>query len=130
MIIQRASTLIVVFVLLLGCDETDSQEGQFTHLKDPATVLSSQFSPSSLGFDYSVFTEIPPTVWGEIIANEDPIKVYSHYSNIALIFEESETSKDGIYIHVGFSSYIPQDTDSMKYSEIERDIYSVTIKSN
>lgn len=64
------------------------------------------------------FQEIPPIYWHEDIKAMDPVRVYAHHSNVAVILDEDVSGQEGIYICVPFSSYYPEGTESLRFVPI------------
>lgn len=124
MFAQKVLFAVVASLLIITCDTSDSLEGRYTHLKDPAMNTLMGFKSSEINHDYSVFFEIPTEYWAQKIQDENPIRVYAHYNNIAIVFEDVESFEEGIYFHLPLSSYLPQDTEILDFKEIEQDIYS------
>ena len=58
----------------------------------------------------------------------EPINVYSHNNNIAIVLEETETEEKGIYVNVPFSSYAPISDDNVAFTAIESFIYAFVRK--
>ena len=56
-------------------------------------------------------SEIPPAYWADRIKALHPIKVYIHRANIVVVQGTSGGREEGKYIHIPFSSYLPQTGD-------------------
>lgn len=91
-----------------------------------ASETSMNFKSSEISRPSGVFVEVPEEFWAQEIKDENPIKVYSHNSNIALVFIETKKTEQGIYIHVPFSSYMPINNDKVTFT-IVVNTYSIYI---
>jgi hypothetical protein len=45
--------------------------------------------------------------WGEAIARLKPLRVYNDKMNVVIVLKDNETTEEGLYVSVPFSSYAP-----------------------
>jgi len=128
MFAQSVLSMLFVITGILCCTDSNTQKGEYTHLKKPALEQAMQFVSADQVKEYVEFMEIPAEDWVEEIVGEHPVKVYVHYNNIVLIFELGDKFEKGIYIYLPHSSYRPQDTVKMEFTEIEPDIYNFSMQ--
>ncbi|MFN2136518.1 MAG: hypothetical protein ACK2UK_11225 [Candidatus Promineifilaceae bacterium] len=62
------------------------------------------------------FIEVPPTLWAAEIMALDPLRVYWHLNNLAVVLSEDETIEEGLYIGVPISSYMPQENELVQFA--------------
>lgn len=112
------SIYIILIFLFISC--TNPQEPEIDRDYGPliraASETSMNFNSSEISRPRSIFVEVPEEFWAQEIKDENPIRVYSHNSNIALVFVETEKTEQGLYIHVPFSSYAPLNDDKVTYT--------------
>lgn len=118
-------------LFLCNCNNTDSDDvsndlKMDENLISAAIETSTEFNASGVQRTIYQFNEIPNEFWASGIETMDPIKVYSHNSNIAIVLTDSESEEEGIYVYVPFSSYLPESDDSLEYTAIKKDIYEFT----
>jgi len=107
------SVVMIVMLLACGCaaqdslpeasDEVSMEEITYAALD---TVLS--FSKSETRGTSSP-PEIPEAFWAPEIAELEPLKVYLHQNNLAVLLDDADGECNGLYIYVPISSYFPSD---------------------
>ena len=71
------------------------------------------------------FREITPVYWHEDIKAMEPVRVYAHYSNLAVMLDEDVFGQEGIYICTPFSSYYPEGTGNLRFTPITDTTFEV-----
>lgn len=113
----------ILICLLISCTNPKKPEEKrdYGPLIEAAFETSLNFNSSGIGRPSGVFVEVPKDFWAQEIKDENPIRVYAHNNNIALVLVETERTEQGLYIYVVFSSYIPQNDDEITYTTIIED---------
>ncbi len=60
------------------------------------------------------FLEISADLWHPAIADLQPLRVYWHQNNLAVVLEETDATESGLYIGVPISSYMPQSDETIQ----------------
>ena len=125
--------LLSIHLLLISCNNSESgspaKGTEFDEdLVSAAMETSSEFNASNIPKTIDQFNEIPVEYWVPEIEAMEPINVYSHNNNIAIVLEETETEEKGIYVNVPFSSYAPISDDNVAFTAIESFIYAFVRK--
>lgn len=117
----------ILICLLISCTnpKKPEEERDYGPLIEAALETSINFNSSGISKPSGIFVEIPKDFWTQEIKDENPIRVYSHNDNIALVLVETKRTERGLYIYVAFSSYLPQNDDEITYTiVIEDNVYN------
>lgn len=63
------------------------------------------------------FLEIPPGLWADPIQALNPLRIYWHNNNLAIVLSEADDVEQGLYLGVPISSYMPQNDDLVTFHE-------------
>ncbi|MBU0992819.1 MAG: hypothetical protein KJ737_10040 [Proteobacteria bacterium] len=69
------------------------------------------------------FQEIPEIYWHEDIKEMNPVWVYQHNNNLAIVLDVSENTEEGIYVYVSSSSYLPENDAYIQFVAVSRNTY-------
>ena len=111
---------IILILHFISCTNPhEPEEGRdYGSLIRAAYETSMNFNSSGTDKPPGIFVEVPEAYWAQRIKDENPIRVYSHNNNIALVSAETEKTEKGFYIYVPISSYIPVNNDEIAYTII------------
>ena len=105
--------LVAILMLLPSCVGKDSIDHKIAELQiDEAFTLAAmdtvvQFNHSERQPDVDP-NEIPENLWPAEISALDPIQVYFHNNNLAILLDDINTKINGIYVYVPISSFYPE----------------------
>jgi len=129
--IKIATMLLIASLLVCGCSgKQPLTEGSSEHLLDEGLTRAAmetviRFNKSGMRRPVSS-TEIPNEFWAPEIKNMEPLKVYWHNNNLAIVLRDSRGEVDGMYIYVPISSYLPGgDTIQLTFGQ---EIYTFRVK--
>lgn len=119
-------TIVIILsgMLFYGCSGESSVSVQYKDAFDlqieyaAIETLSGYRMKAIEEDDDGGFQEIPPVYWHEEIKAMNPVKVYENYNNLAVVLDETAFNEEGLYILVPFSSYYPEDSDTIHFVPI------------
>lgn len=71
--------------------------------------------------------EIPKEFWAQEIEDLEPLKVYWHNNNLAIVLRDSSGEVDGMYVYVPISSYWPGSGDMIQLT-FGQETYTFKVK--
>ncbi len=122
-------SILIVSLLVCGCSaEQPSTQEHGEHLQDEG--LASAAMDTVVRFNKSrpatLSADIPREFWGAEIEGLNPLKVYWHKNNVAIVLRDFTSEVDGIYVYVPISSYLPMgDTIQLTFGQ---EPYSFKVK--
>ena len=121
----RTQYVLILFYILISCSSPEKPEQTYDYdlLIKAASMTSMNFNESGMSISSGSFVKVPNEYWAKEIKEENPIRVYSHNNNIALVLDDNESIEEGLYIYVAFSSYIPQSDDNITYTTLVENVY-------
>ncbi|MBN2031428.1 hypothetical protein JW824_14435 [bacterium] len=124
------STYIILIFLFISCTnpQEPKENNDYGPLIGAASETSMNFSSSEISRPLGIFVEVPEEFWAQEIKDENPIRVYWHNINIALVFIETEKTEQGLYICVPISSYAPLNNDNVQYTVITGGVFNFVKK--
>ena len=113
------ATVLIAILLVCGCSaEQSSTEEPHEHLSDEG--LTDAAMDTVIRFNESGMrrttpaAEIPKEFWAPEIEALEPLRVYWHNNNLAIVLRDSSAEVDGMYVCVPISSYSPGSDDTIQ----------------
>ena len=115
---------LIAVVLIAGLLVCGCSGGQTTEKRPLEEGFISAAMDTVIGFNKSSvkgttpYNEIPKRFWAPEIEGLEPLKVYWHNNNLAIVLTDSGGEADGIYVYVPISSYLPRgDTIELTFGQ-------------
>jgi hypothetical protein len=131
--LSRFRPLIVIvylfgsLLMIPGCQKKP-ESGEVSHIPENLSISAlqthAQYIKAVNSGEQERSEEIPKKYWTDEIKKLNPVKVYLHRINIAVVQKETDNKQEGLYINIMISSYIPQSgDDGFTFTDLGNSVY-------